>query len=183
MKDARNSCQEPLSDIRVSKWSEAVSDCNTVLKTEPGNVKAKLRRAVAYKSLRKHKLARQDLDFVLKVEPQNKRAKVSRDTCHHCDPALEKVSQYSFKAKFGFFMKCFIKPNACYVQLKLFFTNQDMIAELDKEEEKSKGSHRMVIEETDGESSDEEEIICNKPIGKYTLPYLICLKGLSHAQR
>lgn len=65
-------------DIRVSKWSDAASDCNKVLAEEPANLKAKLRRACAYKSLRKFKQAKQDLDDVLTTEPQNKRAQVRR---------------------------------------------------------------------------------------------------------
>lgn len=62
--------------MRVSKWSDAVSDCDRVLREEPNNVKAKLRRACAYKSLRKFKLAKDDLDTVLEAEPHNKRAQV-----------------------------------------------------------------------------------------------------------
>ena len=65
-----------ISDIRMSKWSDAASDCNRVLEEEPSNLKAKLRRACAYKSLRKFKQAKQDLDYVLEIEPQNKRAQV-----------------------------------------------------------------------------------------------------------
>lgn len=64
------------ADIRVSKWTDAVADCDLVLNSEPSNLKAKLRRACAYKSLRKFRLAKDDLDSVLNVEPNNKRAQV-----------------------------------------------------------------------------------------------------------
>ena len=70
-------------DIRASKWSDAVTDCNRVLKEEPDNIKAKLRRACAYKSLRKFRLAKDDLDEVLLVEPQNKRARVGDSVVLH----------------------------------------------------------------------------------------------------
>lgn len=63
--------------LRLEKWKEAVIDCNKVLsfKGEGGNLKAKLRRATAYKSLERYDEATSDLLFVLEREPNNARAK------------------------------------------------------------------------------------------------------------
>ncbi|XP_067929735.1 sperm-associated antigen 1-like [Watersipora subatra] len=64
-----------LAYVRMSKWSDAIADCNRVLADEAENVKALLRRACAYKSLRKFRPAKDDLEVVLNIEPINKRAK------------------------------------------------------------------------------------------------------------
>lgn len=55
---------------------EAVNDCNTVLQFEGegNNLKALLRRAAAYKALKRYDDATLDIHFVLKKEPNNARA-------------------------------------------------------------------------------------------------------------
>eukprot|EP00731_Ephydatia_muelleri_P010756 Em0005g1342a len=64
-----------ITAIKLSRFSDAVSDCNVALKLEPTNTKALLRRANAYKSLKKNAEAIADLQSVLKLEPSNDAAK------------------------------------------------------------------------------------------------------------
>eukprot|EP00731_Ephydatia_muelleri_P010755 Em0005g1341a len=64
-----------ITAIKLSRFSDAVSDCNVALKLEPTNTKALLRRANAYKSLKKNAEAIADLQSVLKLEPSNEAAK------------------------------------------------------------------------------------------------------------
>ncbi|KAK7476480.1 hypothetical protein BaRGS_00032315 [Batillaria attramentaria] len=63
-----------LAYLRLSKWDEAVKDCNYVLKMEPQNLKALLRRGTALKGKGDMTRAGQDMRKVLEVEPNNKTA-------------------------------------------------------------------------------------------------------------
>ncbi|MEJ1274987.1 sperm associated antigen 1 [Cricetulus griseus] len=57
--------------IKLQQWNSAVQDCEKALKLEPGNMKALLRRATAYKHQNKLQEAAEDLKVVLSVEPHN----------------------------------------------------------------------------------------------------------------
>nr|KAG5689797.1 hypothetical protein BaRGS_007075 [Batillaria attramentaria] len=63
-----------LAYLRLSKWDGAVKDCNYVLKMEPQNLKALLRRGTALKGKGDMTRAGQDMRKVLEVEPNNKTA-------------------------------------------------------------------------------------------------------------
>ncbi|XP_053374130.1 sperm-associated antigen 1-like [Mercenaria mercenaria] len=63
-----------LAYLKTSDWQKAINDTDTVLKLEPGNVKALLRRGTAYKGLKKLQKAKADINDVLKIEPNNKKA-------------------------------------------------------------------------------------------------------------
>ncbi|XP_011402495.1 PREDICTED: sperm-associated antigen 1-like [Amphimedon queenslandica] len=59
---------------KLGRYSESVGSCNEVLKVEPNNIKALLRRADAYCSLKQYEQSVSDIESVLKIEPANKRA-------------------------------------------------------------------------------------------------------------
>ncbi|XP_006859243.1 PREDICTED: sperm-associated antigen 1 [Chrysochloris asiatica] len=61
--------------IKLQNWNSAFQDCEKVLKLEPGNLKALLRRATTYKHQNKLQDAVEDLRQVLDVEPENELAK------------------------------------------------------------------------------------------------------------
>ncbi|XP_035305543.1 sperm-associated antigen 1 isoform X2 [Cricetulus griseus] len=61
--------------IKLQQWNSAVQDCEKALKLEPGNMKALLRRATAYKHQNKLQEAAEDLKVVLSVEPHNDMAR------------------------------------------------------------------------------------------------------------
>ncbi|XP_042320943.1 sperm-associated antigen 1 isoform X2 [Sceloporus undulatus] len=63
------------AEIKLQNWHVAVHDCETVLKMDPGNIKALLRRATAYNNLQNFKAAAEDLKKVLQMEPENVTAK------------------------------------------------------------------------------------------------------------
>ncbi|KAL3832002.1 hypothetical protein ACJMK2_023686, partial [Sinanodonta woodiana] len=63
-----------LAYLKMEDWSKALKDCNTVLKSEPDNIKALLRRGSAYKGSKNFDKARNDLIKVLELEPNNKKA-------------------------------------------------------------------------------------------------------------
>ncbi|XP_064614631.1 LOW QUALITY PROTEIN: sperm-associated antigen 1-like [Liolophura sinensis] len=59
-----------LAYIKLSKWPEAVADCNRVLEEETDNVKGNhLRRGTAYKGLKDYHKAQRDFEKVLELEP------------------------------------------------------------------------------------------------------------------
>merc|ERR1719489_631452 len=60
--------------IRKKKWLKCLHDCDHVLRMEPGNLKAMMRRATACKELGKLVEAQKDLEYVLKQEPLNKKS-------------------------------------------------------------------------------------------------------------
>jgi tetratricopeptide (TPR) repeat protein len=64
-----------MAAIKLEKYSDAVNDCNCVLKMDPDNVKAFLRRGSAKQSQGLYKAAEDDLKKVLELEPNNSRGK------------------------------------------------------------------------------------------------------------
>lgn len=63
------------AELKLQNWNSAFQDCEKVLELEPGNLKALLRRATAYKHQNKFQEAIEDLNKVLNVEPDNELAK------------------------------------------------------------------------------------------------------------
>ncbi|KAM8786148.1 sperm-associated antigen 1 [Rhynchonycteris naso] len=63
------------AELKLQNWNSAFQDCEEVLKLEPGNIKALLRRATTYKHQNKLQEAIEDLSKVLDVEPDNEFAK------------------------------------------------------------------------------------------------------------
>ncbi|KAJ0000077.1 hypothetical protein NQD34_011919 [Periophthalmus magnuspinnatus] len=59
------------AEIKLKHWNNAMKDCQRVLKMEPGNIKALLRRATVYTNTGRFETAAEDLRTVLKQEPQN----------------------------------------------------------------------------------------------------------------
>ncbi|XP_035483243.2 sperm-associated antigen 1 isoform X1 [Scophthalmus maximus] len=59
------------AEIKLHHWHKAMSDCQSVLQLQPGNVKALLRRATVHKHTDHFQLAVEDLRTVLREEPQN----------------------------------------------------------------------------------------------------------------
>ncbi|KAM6909719.1 sperm-associated antigen 1-like [Xenentodon cancila] len=59
------------AQINLKHWHKAMRDCQQVLELEPGNKKARLRRATVYDHLGNFKLASEDLRTVLQEEPLN----------------------------------------------------------------------------------------------------------------
>ncbi|XP_040901294.1 sperm-associated antigen 1-like isoform X1 [Toxotes jaculatrix] len=63
------------AEINLKHWHKAMTDCQSVLELEPGNVKALLRRATVHKHMSNFQLAVEDLRVVLMEEPHNAAAK------------------------------------------------------------------------------------------------------------
>nr|XP_060631646.1 sperm-associated antigen 1 [Anolis sagrei ordinatus] len=59
------------TEIKLQNWDVALHDCGTVLKMDPGNIKALMRRATVYNHLQNFKAAAEDLKKVLQMEPKN----------------------------------------------------------------------------------------------------------------
>nr|XP_020462431.1 sperm-associated antigen 1 [Monopterus albus] len=59
------------AELNLKHWHNAMRDCQSVLKLEPGNMKALLRRATVHKHMGNVQLAAEDLRTVLMKEPQN----------------------------------------------------------------------------------------------------------------
>ncbi|XP_037641490.1 sperm-associated antigen 1-like isoform X1 [Sebastes umbrosus] len=59
------------AEINLKHWHNAMRDCLRVLKLEPGNMKALLRRATIYSHMGNFQMAAEDLRVVLRKEPQN----------------------------------------------------------------------------------------------------------------
>ncbi|CAH1248069.1 SPAG1 [Branchiostoma lanceolatum] len=131
-----------LAKLRQEKWEDAVDDTNVVLKMEPGNLKALLRRAMGRKGLGQREEAIADLTVVLEQEPHNPKAKAMLKEVQD-QKATEKAEETK-KSK------------------ELLKNIQETTS---KEGSKGKG-RRMVIEEVDGtmdveggdtDSEEEEE--------------------------
>jgi len=58
--------------VQLYEPSKVVSDCSECLNIQPNNVKALIRRGLAYESLEKYKLALEDLQKVLQIDPSVK---------------------------------------------------------------------------------------------------------------
>lgn len=63
-------------DLKLEKWDSAIEDCNYVLKFEPSNVKALLRRSTALFKKKKYTDAEKDIQKCLTIEANNKKALV-----------------------------------------------------------------------------------------------------------
>ncbi|KAJ7338006.1 hypothetical protein JRQ81_010532 [Phrynocephalus forsythii] len=59
------------AEIKLQNWHVALHDCETVLKMDPQNVKALMRRATVYNNLQNFRAAVEDLKKVLQIEPEN----------------------------------------------------------------------------------------------------------------
>ncbi|XP_068093829.1 sperm-associated antigen 1 [Hyperolius riggenbachi] len=59
------------AEIKLKNWHNAMNDCKHVLRLEPGNMKAHLRRATVNKNLKHYQAAVDDLKTVLHHEPDN----------------------------------------------------------------------------------------------------------------
>ncbi|XP_070604225.1 sperm-associated antigen 1 [Erythrolamprus reginae] len=59
------------TEIKLQDWQNALQDCEAVLKMEPENVKALLRRSTVYNNLQNFKAAAEDLRKVLHIDPKN----------------------------------------------------------------------------------------------------------------
>jgi len=55
---------------QYQNWNRMLEDCNLALQEDPTNVKALLRRGLAYEGLEKYKLAIADMKAVLELDPQ-----------------------------------------------------------------------------------------------------------------
>ncbi|CAH7119023.1 sperm-associated antigen 1 [Phodopus roborovskii] len=75
------------AEIKLHRWSGALLDCEKALELEPGNIKALLRRATAYKHQNKLQEAGEDLKAVLRVEPHND---LARKTLSEVESDLKK---------------------------------------------------------------------------------------------
>ncbi|XP_071803880.1 sperm-associated antigen 1-like [Asterias amurensis] len=118
-----------LARIKLGQFTGAVEDCTKVLKLEPENIKALLRRGTARKSLKEFVAAKEDLEAVLKAEPNNKQAKdLLADILTKEDNPEQKMAGGKKGAK--------ALPN--------------------KTSSNSKGK-RMVIQEVEGDSDSEDE--------------------------
>ncbi|XP_028414819.1 sperm-associated antigen 1-like [Dendronephthya gigantea] len=63
------------AELKIERFSEAIEDCCKVLEIEPKNLKALIRRGIAYKALKQYELAAKDFNLILSIDPKNKRAK------------------------------------------------------------------------------------------------------------
>ncbi|XP_067008314.2 RNA polymerase II-associated protein 3 isoform X2 [Anabrus simplex] len=61
-------------DLKLQKYAEAISDCNKVLEVEPDNLKALMRRGVAYESRSDYQKALEDFTKVTILQPNNQKA-------------------------------------------------------------------------------------------------------------
>ncbi|XP_060099416.1 sperm-associated antigen 1 [Heteronotia binoei] len=87
------------AEIKLQNWQAALQDCETVLKMDPGNIKALMRRATVYKNLQNYRAAAEDLQKVLHTEPQNAVAKKNLSDIEKTLKDLEPVSQTKIKGK------------------------------------------------------------------------------------
>uniref|UniRef100_A0A670XRK3 Sperm associated antigen 1 n=1 Tax=Pseudonaja textilis TaxID=8673 RepID=A0A670XRK3_PSETE len=64
------------TEIKLQNWQNALRDCEVVLKMEPENIKALMRRSTVYNNLQNFKVAAEDLKKVLHIDPKNAIAKL-----------------------------------------------------------------------------------------------------------
>lgn len=64
-----------ITNIKLKNYPPALADCNTVIQSEPNNIKAYLRRGIANQALQNLDDAFNDFTKVLELEPANKRGK------------------------------------------------------------------------------------------------------------
>ncbi|XP_077207913.1 sperm-associated antigen 1 [Paroedura picta] len=87
------------AEIKLQNWQAALQDCETVLKMDPGNLKALMRRATVYKNLKNYRAAAEDLRKVLHAEPQNTIAKNNLSDIEETLKDVEPKSQTQLKGK------------------------------------------------------------------------------------
>lgn len=87
------------AEIKLQRWSSALQDCEKALELEPGNVKALLRRATAYRHQNRLQEAREDLKDVLRVEPHNDLAKKTLSEVESDLKKTESASEPQTKGK------------------------------------------------------------------------------------
>lgn len=73
-------CVFKFTDIKIGKYSQAISDCDECLSIEPNNVKAMLRRAEALNVSGRGNDAYRQYARVLELEPENPIAQKSMKT-------------------------------------------------------------------------------------------------------
>jgi len=64
-----------ITNIKLEKYDDALKDADIVIDHDPNNIKAYLRRGIAYQSLNQLEKALCDFTKVVEVEPKNKRGK------------------------------------------------------------------------------------------------------------
>ncbi|XP_061460272.1 sperm-associated antigen 1 isoform X2 [Rhineura floridana] len=87
------------AEIKLQKWHVALQDCETVLKMDPGNIKALMRRAAVYTNLHNFRAAAEDLKKVLHIEPENTIAKKNLSDIEKNLKESEPISQTQIKGK------------------------------------------------------------------------------------
>ncbi|KAH3758070.1 stress-inducible protein STI1 [Pelomyxa schiedti] len=68
---------------QYQNWSRMLEDCNLCLELDAKNVKALLRRGIAFEGLEKHRLALADFKSVLELDP----------ACHSASSAIARLSR------------------------------------------------------------------------------------------
>ncbi|XP_015668882.1 sperm-associated antigen 1 [Protobothrops mucrosquamatus] len=87
------------TEIKLQDWQNAVRDCEAVLKMEPENTKALIRRSTVYNKLQNFKAAAEDLRKVLHIDPKNAIAKKKLSDIDKNLKESEPVSQTQSKGK------------------------------------------------------------------------------------
>ncbi|XP_026559270.1 sperm-associated antigen 1 [Pseudonaja textilis] len=87
------------TEIKLQNWQNALRDCEVVLKMEPENIKALMRRSTVYNNLQNFKVAAEDLKKVLHIDPKNAIAKKKLLDINKNLAESEPVSQTQSKGK------------------------------------------------------------------------------------
>lgn len=74
----------------MQNYDHAIVDCTNALEINPHNLKALLRRGLAYEAIEKYKLSLQDMKTVIKADPQNK---VANEATHRLQKAIARMAQ------------------------------------------------------------------------------------------
>ncbi|KAM6456795.1 sperm-associated antigen 1 isoform 2-T2 [Liasis olivaceus] len=87
------------AEIKLQNWQNALQDCETVLKMEPENIKALIRRSTVYRNLQNFKAAAEGLRKVLHIDPKNAIAEKNLSDIDKKLKESEPVSQTQSKGK------------------------------------------------------------------------------------
>jgi len=71
-------------------YTEVVKDCTQVLEIQPGNVKALIRRGIAYEALEKYQKGLDDMKLVLQLEPSTQ---VAMQAAHRLQKAVDQFNK------------------------------------------------------------------------------------------
>ncbi|KAK0173083.1 hypothetical protein PV328_006331 [Microctonus aethiopoides] len=109
--------------IKLHRFNDAVDDCNKVLAMDYTNVKALLRRALAFEQLEENKKALSDYETVLKIEPTNnlaivaikklripcesKKVRIKIENDDNIQSSIEKIIDASYKKNDRKYEICF----------------------------------------------------------------------------